>query len=269
MFRRHVALPGEHGAWVFLLRPLLIGLFAGGRWHTVSLYLVLAALCGFLIRHPITLAVKVHSGRRPRETLPAVRFWIAIYATIGLAHVVGLVARGFGYLLYLAIPGVPVFVWHLWLVSRRADRRQWFVELLGTGVLSLSAPAGLWVGLGQPDPIGWLLWAVVWAQSASAIAYTYLRLAQRVLDRSPGWSMRLRMGRTPLLVSLCVLAAVTGLGLAGALPAWLFLPYALQAAEVLWGASRPAIGLKPQAIGYRQLAISALFTLLFIITWRL
>ena len=32
---RHVALPGDHGSWVFLLGPLLIGLFAGGRWSIV------------------------------------------------------------------------------------------------------------------------------------------------------------------------------------------------------------------------------------------
>jgi hypothetical protein len=37
-----------------------------------------------------------------------------------------------------------------------------------------------------------------------------------------------------------------------------------------WGflLSAPAIGAKSPAIGYRQLAVSALFTMLFILTWR-
>jgi hypothetical protein len=38
---------------------------------------------------------------------------------------------------------------------------------------------------------------------------------------------------------------------------------------VIRGVSNPAIGLKPRAIGYRQLVVSTLFTLLFIVTWRL
>jgi len=66
--KRHVALPADHGSWVFLLSPLVIGLFAGGRWTTPCLYLIVAALAGFLIRQPLTLAVKVRSGRRSRDT---------------------------------------------------------------------------------------------------------------------------------------------------------------------------------------------------------
>jgi hypothetical protein len=267
--KRQVALPGEHGAWIFLLGPMLIGVFAGGRWLTPSLYLVVAALCAFLIRQPITLAVKAYSGRRSRDTLPAARFWMIIYGAIGLLHVAGLVIRGFGYLLYLAIPAVPVFVWYLWLLSRRAERRQWLVELLAAGALALSAPAAMWVGLGQPDPIGWLLWVLVWTQSVSSIAYAYLRLAQRVLDRPPAWGARLRMGAPSLIVSLGGLGGVLATCLSGLLPLWLFLPYAVQGAEVVRGVSVPGIGLKPKAIGYRQLLVSTLFTVLFIVVWRL
>jgi hypothetical protein len=268
LFQRHVALPGDHGAWVLLLGPLLIGLCAGGRWRTVSLYLTVAVLAAFMIRQPITLVVKAYSGRRSGDVLPAAWFWTAVYAAIGLLHVVGLVIRGYGYLLYLALPGLPVFVWHLWLVSRRAERRQWLVELLASGALALAAPAGMWVGLGRPDPTGWLLWCIVWAQSVTSIAHAYMRLAQRGLDRTPARPERLRMGAAPLVASLGALAVVLVLGLEGILPRWLFVPYALQAVEVIRGVSRPAIGLKPRAIGFRQLAVSTLFTVLFILTWR-
>ena len=119
-FRRHVALPADHGSWAFFLKPLLIGLFAGGRWHTTAIYLTIASLCAFLIRQPISIVVKIHAGRRSRDTLGAAWFWIALYGGIAGLHVVGLVMRGFGYLLYLAIPGVLVFSWYLLLLSRRA-----------------------------------------------------------------------------------------------------------------------------------------------------
>ena len=158
--RRHIALPGEHGSWVFILSPLLIGLFAGGRWVAGSLYLILAAMAAFLIRHPVTIAVKAYSGRRSKRDLPAAWFWISLYGLIGLAAFALLTAQGFGYLLILALPGIPVFIWHLYLVSKRAERGQAGVEVVASGVLALAAPAAFWVGVGQPDPSGWWLFAL-------------------------------------------------------------------------------------------------------------
>ena len=69
LIRRQIALPQDHGSWVFLLSPLLIGLFAGG-WVSASAYLVLAAMAAFLIRQPVTMLVKIYSHRRPRRRPP-------------------------------------------------------------------------------------------------------------------------------------------------------------------------------------------------------
>lgn len=259
-----MALPADHGAWVFLLSPLLIGLFAGGRVRTPTAYLVVASMCAFLVRQPITIVVKSLSGRRSREDLAAAVFWIVTYTAIGLLHVTGLVIRGFGHLLYLAVPGVPVFVWYLYLVSRRAERRQLLVEILAAGALALSAPAAMWIGLGTPDPRGWLLWALVWAQSAASIVYAYLRLGQRTAGTP---SETLGLSRASWMLASCNLAAAAALGQAGAVPALLAVPFAVQWAEVLWGTRHPAFGWKPRAVGMRQLAVSAAFTVLFIVAW--
>jgi hypothetical protein len=267
LFRRHTALPSEHGSWVFILSPLLIGLFAGGSWSWASLYLVIAAMAAFLIRQPVTIAVKAYSGRRSRKDLPAARFWILVYGLVGLAALTGLVIQGFAYLLYLALPGIPVFAWHLYLVSKRAERRQAGVEIVGSGVLSLAAPAALWVGRGGPDPLGWWLFGLVWLQSAASIVYAYLRLEQRVLKAQPEMAERLSMGRRPILYTTFNLLAVTVLSLLNLLPPLLPLPYALQWVETIWGTLRPAVGVKPVVIGVRQLVVSSLFTLLFILTW--
>ena len=72
IFQRQIAITNEHGSWVFLFSPLLIGLFAGQSWSMEVGFLILGALAGFLIRHPITIAVKVWSGRRSKaELIPA------------------------------------------------------------------------------------------------------------------------------------------------------------------------------------------------------
>ena len=110
---------------------------------------MIAAVVAFLIRQPVTIAVKAYSGRRPRTELSAAAFWIAIYGLILLFALVGLIRAGFIYILLLAVPGAPVFAWHLWLVSRREERRQVNVEMLATGVLALAAPAVYCVGIGH------------------------------------------------------------------------------------------------------------------------
>jgi hypothetical protein len=268
-FRSYIALPQDHGSWVFILSPLLIGLFAGGAWSSATLFLILSALAAFLIRQPITIIVKAYIGRRSTRDLPAAYFWTIIYALLGLVGLTGLLLQGFGYILILALPGLFVFGWHLYLVSQRAERRQMGVEIVGIGVLALSAPAAYWVGQGYLDPTGWLLWLLSWFQAAASIVYAYLRLEQRNLNVLPDLHGRLHMARRALIYSTFNLLAVGLLALLGVLPVFLPAAFAIQSGETVWGCLRPAMGWKPTRIGMRQLVISSLFTVVFILAWNL
>ncbi len=230
-------------------------------------YLLVASLCGFLARQPITIVVRVLSGRRGRDDLGAATFWIVVYAAIGGLHLVGLVLRGFGYVLWLAIPALPVFAWYLWLVSRRAERRQTLLDVIASGALALAAPASYWIGVGQPEATGWILWVLSWAQSAASILHAVLRLEQRALGRTPRPSERWSMARGVIaLTSVNVLGTIV-LGELGVVPTWLFIAYVVQWVETLWGARHPAVGLRPRTIGLRQLAVSTLFTVVFVVIW--
>jgi hypothetical protein len=271
-FKKQIALPQDHGSWVFILSPLLIGLSAGGNFGVPSFALVAAAMSAFVIRQPITVMVKAYSGRRSKADLPAARFWVLVYGGIVALALLSLIFEGFGFILYLAGPGIPVFAWHLWLVGRRAERRQAGVEILATGVLSLAAPAAYWVGVREYDPTGWWLWALTWLQSAASIVYAYLRLGQRELgpDHAPakgrgGWW---KMGSRAFIYTSFNLLSTLALGMSNILPRWIFIPFLLQWAETVWGIARPAIGWKPTRIGIRQLIVSALWTVLFILFWR-
>ncbi len=268
LFIRRIAIPQDHGSWVFLLSPLLIGLFAGGSFYFDSLYLVVGMMCAFLIRQPITTMIKAYSGRRARRDLPAAWFWMLVYGAVGLISLIGLIFHGYAHLLILALPGLPVFVWHLVLVSKRAERRQIGVEVVGSGVLALAAPAAFWVGSGSYDIAGWWLFILTWLQSAASIVYAYLRLEQRNLASLPALRERLGLGRRALLYTGFNLAFVCLLSAFKLLPFGLPIPYALQFGETLQGTINPAIGVKPTKIGIRQLIISTIFTLLFILTWN-
>src|ERR1051325_3958379 len=268
-FRKQIFLPQDHGSWVFIFSPLLVGLYLGGKFNFVSLSLVAALVAAFLLRQPVTITVKAFTGRRPKSDLSAAGFLIFLYGIIALLAVIGLFRAGFGYLLFLAIPGLPVFAWHLWLVSKRAQRRQINVEILATGVLSLAAPAAYWVGMGQYTPIGWWLWILIWFQTAASIVYAYLRLEQRELAEIPARSELWKMGVYAFVYTTLNLVSALVLGLGSVLPRFLFLPYLVQWSETVWGIFHPAIKWKPTRIGVRQLIVSILWTILFIIAWRL
>lgn len=252
---------------MFLLSPLAIGLAAGGRLTLSSAFLVIALMAAFLLRQPIIIAVKAYSGRRSRSDLPAARFWMVTYSLVGLAALTGLILKGYAFLTYLVIPGLPVFIWHLALVSRRQERRKPGIEILGSGVLALSAPAALWVGTGSTEPLGWLLFLLTWMQSAASIVYAYLRLEQRELTSIPPPAHKWRMARRALLYTSFNLGVTITLSLAGVVPGLLYIPYAIQWLETLYGTTHPAIGYKATRIGLRQLAISTLFTLVFMLIW--
>jgi hypothetical protein len=269
LFRKHIAVPQDHGSWVFILSPLLIGIFASRTFTPASLSLVIAAMAAFMLRQPAATLIKIYSRRRSRDDLPAARFWFLAYAVIALIALTALILNGFGDLLYLAVPGIAIFAWHLWLVSKREERRQVNVEIIATGVLSLAAPAAYWVGVNHYDPTGWWLWGLVWFQSAASIVYAYLRLEQREQVKGPERSgMLWKRGWRAALYTSFNLASVLILGLINVLPRFLFLPYLIQWLETMWGITHPAAGWKPTRIGIRQLIVSTLWTVLFIWTWR-
>ncbi len=268
LFKKHIALPQDHGSWVFLFSPLLVGLFSARHWSLATLSLVVGALAAFLIRQPITILVKIRSKRRRPADRPAALFWAAVYGVVALAALAHLLYLGHGYLLYLAAPAIPVFGWHLYLVSRRAERRQAGLEIVASGVLALAAPAALWLGEGGYDPRGWQLWLLLWLQSAASIVYAYFRLAQREMKTPPSPAESWRMGGRALLYTSFNLVLSIALSLVHLAPRGLFVPYLLQWAETIWGITHPATGQKPTRIGVRQLIVSSLFTLLFILVWR-
>ena len=269
IFRKQIAIPQDYGSWVFILSPLLVGIFAGRSLHVSTLVLAVAAMAAFLLRQPLSMIVKVYSGRRPRTDLPAAFTWTFVYGLLGALSVGALILLGDGYVTYLAVPGIPVFAWHLWLVSRRLERRQTWVEIVATGVLSLAAPGAYWVGLDHYAPAGWWLWLLTWLQSAASILYAYLRLEQRVLPEVPPRSQKWRMARGALAFTTFNVLFTLVLGLVRLLPLLIFIPYAVQWLESIWGTLHPAVKVKPVRIGMRQLAVSVLWTVLFIVVWNM
>ena len=77
-----------------------------------------------------------------------------------------------------------------------------------------------------------------------------------------------KMARPALIYNLGLLLVVIALAAAKIVPLLLPVAYAIQPIEVAWGMYRPAYKMMPKAIGIRQLIVSTIWTLLFIVTWR-
>lgn len=224
--------------------------------------LVAASLAGFLLRQPLSIAVKAISGRRPRQELTPALLWAGFYALILLAALAGLISLGFAKLLWLGLPGVPVFAWHLALIARRGERGQMGIDLVGAGVLALAAPAAYWVSGGQLALEALLLWTVTWLQAAGAITHVFLSLKWRKLQQPPQGAQRWRDASRSLLYNAFNLALIVLLAAYNLVPRLLIAAFLLMVADNLVSGFRPPVGVSPVRIGLRQLAVSSLAVIL-------
>lgn len=269
LLRRDLALPQEHGAWVFLLSPLAIGLATAHRPPSLaSIVLLITALAVFLFRHPLTLVIKSLSGRRPRTDLFGAIFWACGYGILGLIGLGFLMSQGYRELLWLALPTLPILAVYLYLVSRRAERHQPILDFAVALVLALGAPAAYWVTESTYSATGWTLWGLCSLHALTSIAHAFMRLEQRRWQSSPSLSTQIRTALPALGFNFLAVSTTGFFSTISLIPSLLPLAYAVQLFESAWGFWKPAIGQKPAQIGLRQLIVSTLFTFLFIVLWH-
>lgn len=269
LFRREIALPQEHGAWVFFLSPFIIGWGVSGRSINGALVaLFLASLGGFLARHPLTIIIKARSGRRALRESRIASVWLLVYGCLSLLGTAKLISLGYAFILWIALPVLALLGIYLWLVSLRSERHNLALDIATAATMALIAPAAYWTSIGNYHPIGWMLWGLCTLHATGAILHAFMRLEQRRWKTRPEWSTELRVALPSLLFNAISTSVVLLLSLTGNLPGMLPIAFALQWFETLYGAVKPAIRVRPTAIGLRQLAISSLFTLLVILFWR-
>ena len=268
LFRKHIALPQQHGSWALWLGPYVIGIGVGGAFKIELIWLTLASLGGFLLLQPLTVLIKVIAGRKPQTDLAPSLFWSTLYSLLALLNLTQLLITNY-YFLYLALAALPVLVWQLILVMRREERGQMGIELVGSGVLALAAPAAYWITKDGMNLTGWLLWILCWIQSAGAIVYVYLRLEYRRLTEMPNAQDRLNMATRALLYNTFNVVAVIALVAFSYIPTLVVIPFIVMLLEVIYGALiKPGIGAKPVLIGVRQVVITVIFVALMILTYR-
>jgi hypothetical protein len=164
---RPLALPNEHGGWGFLFEPIVLGLLVAPSWS--GALLGLAALCAFLARHPLKLALQdAMRGRRYPRT-PYCWMLAASYlfvAAIACGSVVALSGRSVLVPLGAVAPLALIQV----LYDARNRSRDLLPELCGAAAMtSIAAAIGIAGGLSFATAFS--LSAVVLARSLPSIVY--------------------------------------------------------------------------------------------------
>lgn len=245
-----VALPPEHGAWGFLLEPLLLGLFVAPSG--AGIWLALGVIGMFLVRHPAKIAfVDRQRGRRYARTRLAERFTLA-YGIVGCAGIILAVLQAGAAILAPFVLGAPLGV-IAFVAYAQGRGRDLVPELAGAAALALGAFSVALAG-DAATALSFALWVIIMARNTGSILYVRARL-------------RLEKGQ-PASTVPAIGAHIAGTAATGALVAFGYAPWlALVALLVLL--ARTIHGLSPyrqsvraQTIGFLEIGYGLLTVLL-------
>ena len=213
---RNVAIPNEHGGWMFLLEPALIGLAAG--FSAPGALLTLAALSAFLTRHPLKLALDDHrKGRQVPRTAWATRFALLYAGCAVAAFGAVLLTAQQPFLLPLLI-ATPLVLIQAYLDAYKRSR-ELLAELSGSIAMGALASATLLLA-GWDIEVAFAAWAIVITRAVTSILYVRARLR---LERGNAIS--------PVRVWICHTVALLLVGLLAYLD---LVPWLTVAAVLLW-----------------------------------
>jgi hypothetical protein len=241
-----IALPPEHGAWGFLLEPIVLGLLVAPS--LAGWFLALAVVGAFLIRHPLKLAfTDWQRGKRYARTALAERvilFYGGLTVT-GLALAIALAGWGIMLPLFMALPLVLAMLASY--VQNRA--RNLIPELAGASALATTASAVTLAG-GISPQTAFALWVILTARDLPSILYVRARLRLEK-DKPFSWTL-------VFVTNALALIAVLALVLLDLAPLLALLALIVLFARALFGLSPYRRRVRTQTIGFLEMAYGLL-----------
>jgi hypothetical protein len=252
-----IALPPEHGAWGFLLEPILIGLGVAASVPGISLAVAVVGM--FLARHPMKIALvdRLHSRRYTRTALAERAALVySLIAFAGLAATVAL--AGVKPLLPLLVAAPLALL--LFLGYSRNRGRDLVPELAGACALAGTA-TGIALAGNASLGLALALWPILLARDIPSILYVRARLR---LERGKPFSRPEVVVANALAVGGIAVLAATSL-----VPALAAVAVAILAFRALCGLSRYRRPARVQAIGFMEMGYGLLTAFLVILGYAL
>jgi len=227
-------LPREHGAWAMLATPLLLGALLAPVSSSRVLWLFIAALSFFLLRHPVAILVKRWAN--PPKDAAYLRQWVVIYG--GVAALSGawlLLGYGLWWLIPAALVGATLLGLNMWLVTRRQEMSL-MAELSGIFGLAMGAPMSYYVASGLLDRLAMMLWLLNFLYFGGTVFYVKLKV--RIQPRLPAptnLTDYLHPAAAALAYQTITFIIIIGLTVIGLLPMWAWLIFLPATLKLLWG----------------------------------
>jgi hypothetical protein len=251
-----VALPAEHGGWGFLAEPVVLGLVLAPS--TAGACLALAALAGFMARHPLRLwLLDRRKGVRYPRTALAARFFLGY---VGLASL--LFAGAFALKIAPFWPALalsaPIGLMALGFDARGRSREA-LPEASGAVALGASAAAIALAG-GAPPAVAWGAWALLALRAVTSVLYVRARIRlDRGLSAGPGGVVA---GHAAALAAAAALAR-------SAWAPWLATgAFLVLLARAAWGLSPRRRRVRPQVLGFQELGFGLLTLTLLVVGYH-
>jgi hypothetical protein len=220
-------LPREHGAWAWLLLPLVAGGAAAGSANAPLALLTVGSLAAYVARTPLEMALRRPAQRRTNAG------WAGLYAVAALLALAPLIFYYHRWgLLPLGAIGIAIAL--PVLISRRL-RYRWRAqgEMLVVVGLSLLAPAAYHAATGDFDEQAAVLWAPPALYGTGSIFYVRMLFEQRRSAAPTGISGARGALAFYLTALWMAIAAGTTSGLLPLLTPVAFLPATLKIALAL------------------------------------
>ncbi|MCI0487580.1 MAG: YwiC-like family protein [Blastocatellia bacterium] len=260
--RKRLELPKEHGAWVMLYVPFVVGALVAGSFSLRVLLLLSSVTFVFIARESLIVWWRARSRGQSR---PSSLRLMLIY--LGLAALSG-VPLVFIYRLYITVPLGFVALVLLGVNAEQAVRREdrtIFGEVMAILGLTLTAPAAYYVARASWEITALWLWALNALYFASSVFYVKLRV-HAINPRKEQESRNVR--RHCAFYHVFLLASLLVLVLTDSLSLLAVIAFAPVLVRTFWHLFKPGERLNLRRIGVLEIVYSVVFLVFITLTFR-
>ena len=261
--------PKEHGAWAVLYGSFLAGVGVAGRVTLPVLLLLVGVTAATFANGSLAILARSNAGEVPEERRRHALVWFVLYGAVTAAAFLPLVvAFRMAFLLPFGMGAAFFLVLRAFLVRERDDRTL-IGELVGVAGLTMVGAVAHAVGVEEVQPIGAVLWLLLFLFFAGGIFYVRMRVHGMVAQRK-GVTAAPNPAQWPcVLYHALLIVVVPTLFLAHVIP-W---PVLLAFAPAVWraaaGLNRDDARLDLRRLGWSEVAVATAFVLLLIAAFRL
>lgn len=167
-------IPNQHGAWAFLITPVVVGSIVAGGGNWQQLLLLVGWLAGYCFNFYFGLTVK--SWRRS-DRFERYRPQQLTYGAIAGVTAAALLLDA-PQLAWAGSILLPVFAANLWFISARRERL-WLNDLLGVVAATAMGGAAVWLGVGAIPTAAWQMLGCLAAYFAGTVWYVKTMIRER------------------------------------------------------------------------------------------